>query len=209
MQGRICMALGRESDGGGVGELIKQMARFSVVGLTAFGIDIGLTVVFVELFHLDHVVATVISYLLSTVFNYCFSMRFVFERRTDISRRRQFNIFVALSAVGLILNELVMVGGESLLTAVGIDYNAGYHYVVVKTLATMAVAVWNFYSRRRWLDKNAREARIVMKRERLANAPEKKPAASGLRIGLHSARKKIGRGLRKAREARISFRSRD
>ena len=209
MQERGSTALGGKREGNGVGELLKQMAKFSIVGLTSFGIDIGLAILLVEVFHVDHVPATVISYLTSVVFNYIFSMRYVFEHRTDISRRREFHISAALAAVGLILNEAVMVAGESMLTAVGIDYNAGYHYVVIKTLATFCVTFWNFFSRRRWLDKNAREARIVTKRARFERGEARGGAIDGLRIGLDSGRKRLVARLGRAREARIRFRSRD
>ena len=71
-------------------------------------------------------------------------MRFVFTHRDDLSRRREFAIFVVLSLIGLGLNQLIMWGGT---TALGERW-----YVLAKVAATGIVMLWNFFSRKHWLD---------------------------------------------------------
>ncbi|MBQ6394740.1 MAG: GtrA family protein, partial [Atopobiaceae bacterium] len=123
--------------------LIQQILGFGVVGGIAFVIDFGVMIALTELFGLDPVVSAAISFIVSLIFNYVASMRFVFSHRDDLSRSREFIIFVVLSAVGLGINELVMRLGTDMLS---IDYR------FVKVAATAIVMVWNFLSRRKWLD---------------------------------------------------------
>ena len=123
--------------------LIQQILKFGVVGALAFLIDLGLMIALTELLGMDPVLSAAISFVVSLIFNYLASMRFVFSHREDMSQSQEFVIFVALSVVGLLINELVMwVGSKQL----GLDYR------LVKVFATGIVMVWNFVSRKKWLD---------------------------------------------------------
>ena len=70
-------------------------------------------------------------------------MRFVFTIRDDLGRAEELVIFVALSVVGLLINEALMWLGTSALSL---------NYVLVKVVATALVMLWNFCSRKRWLE---------------------------------------------------------
>lgn len=124
-------------------ELIAQFLKFGVVGFIAFFIDFGVMVACTELLHIDPVVSAGISFVVSVVFNYLASMRYVFTHREDISKAREFSIFVVLSLVGLAMNEAVMWFGVNELHL---------NYMFVKVVATGIVMLWNFFSRKRWLD---------------------------------------------------------
>lgn len=126
--------------------LLAQIAKFSVVGALAFIIDYAVLMLLSQVFGVEPVLAAGISFVISVIFNYLASMRFVFIHRDDLSRGRELVIFVILSVVGLAINELLMwlgvhVLGESALAV-----------TVTKVFATGVVMVWNFASRRRWLD---------------------------------------------------------
>ena len=49
------------------------------------------------------------GFTISVIINYILSMKFVFERRDDMDRKREFVIFVILSLIGLGLNELIAI----------------------------------------------------------------------------------------------------
>lgn len=139
-------------------KLIEQLLKFGVVGVLATVIDFGVMIALVELVGLSPAIAAGFSFVVSLVFNYLASMKYVFTRREDISRVREFAIFLALSVIGLGLNELIMLAGEALFAGIGIDYSKGPYYVGVKILATGIVMCWNFVSRKRWLEAPAGDA---------------------------------------------------
>lgn len=123
--------------------LIEQMLKFGVVGVIAFVIDYGVMVLLVELFAMNPVLAAGISFVISVTFNYFASMRYVFTHRADLSRQAEFAIFVVLSIIGLGINEVLMWVGVDVLFI---------SYLLVKLFATAVVMLWNFFSRKKWLD---------------------------------------------------------
>ena len=132
-------------------ESIKQFGRFAIVGTSTFLVDYALLMVLSQLLGMDPVLAGAISFTVSLVLNYILSMKFVFTRRQDISRRRQFGLFVVLSLVALILNEIIIWIGLLRIP------NTPINLSIVKLIATMMVTLWNFFSRRRWLDAEGRQ----------------------------------------------------
>lgn len=127
--------------------LIEQFLKFGVVGVIAFGIDYGVMIALNAL-GVDLVLAAGISFTVSVVFNYVASMRFVFTHRDDLSKRREFVIFVILSLVGLAINEAIIWCGAEFWAAEGNLFRT----TAVKVFATAVVMVWNFVSRKKWLD---------------------------------------------------------
>ena len=124
-------------------KLIAQFMKFGVVGVIAFFIDYGLLAFCTEILHINYLVSATIGFTVSVVFNYLASMRYVFTHKEGMSRRREFIIFVVLSVIGLIINNACLWTGVELL---------GWHYLVVKIGATAIVMVWNFVTRKIFLD---------------------------------------------------------
>ena len=111
----------------------KQFLKFAVVGLISFGIDWGMLIALVELFHLDFLMSTTVSFITSVVF----------DHREGMSRKREFTIFTILSVIGLGLNDLYMFVGVTFLS---IGYQA------MKAIATFLVTWYNYFSRRLFLE---------------------------------------------------------
>ena len=124
-------------------KLVKQFMKFGVVGVIAFVIDYGLLALLTEVFGIWYLLSATISFTVSVVFNYIASMRYVFTHKEDLSRRREFVIFVVLSVIGLLINNLCMWAGVEIF---------GWHYLIVKIGATAIVMVWNFVTRKIFLD---------------------------------------------------------
>ena len=113
------------------------------MGLISFGIDWGMLIALVELFHLDFLMSTTISFVTSVVVNYWLSMKYVFDHREGMSRKREFTIFTILSVIGLGLYDLYMFVGVTFLS---IGYQA------MKAIATFLVTWYNYFSRRFFLE---------------------------------------------------------
>lgn len=126
-----------------MGKLFAQFMKFGVVGVCAFVIDYGLLAFCTEVLHVDYLLSATIGFTVSVVFNYLASMRYVFRHKEGLSRRREFAIFAALSVAGLLINNAILWAGVEL---------AGVHYLVVKIFATAVVMVWNFVTRKVFLD---------------------------------------------------------
>ena len=131
-------------------KLIEQFLKFGVVGTIAFCIDYGVLMLLSQAFGVNPVVAAGISFCVSVVFNYLASMRYVFTHREDMTRGREFVIFIVLSAIGLVINEACMAAGVAMLGT------SALMVTVAKLFATVVVMVWNFFSRKKWLDGGGR-----------------------------------------------------
>lgn len=131
-------------------KLIEQFMKFGVVGVIAFFIDYGLLAFCTEILGINYLVSATIGFTVSVVFNYIASMRYVFTHREDMSRRREFIIFVVLSVIGLIINNALMWAGVELLPWP--EWLQEHSYLIVKIFATAVVMVWNFVTRKIFLD---------------------------------------------------------
>ena len=127
-------------------KLIEQFLKFGIVGVIAFCIDYGVLMLLSQVFGVDPVLSAAISFCVSVIFNYLASMKYVFERRDDMSRQREFVIFIALSVVGLVINEIIMAAGTAALGS------GAFAVTFIKLVATAVVMVWNFLSRKKWLE---------------------------------------------------------
>lgn len=124
-------------------KLLAQFMKFGIVGVIAFVIDYGFMVLLTEVFNVPYLISTTVSFIISVVFNYFASMRFVFKRKDDMSRRREFIIFIVLSVIGLAINDVFM---WLMVDFLYIDYR------ISKIVVTFIVAVWNFVTRKIFLE---------------------------------------------------------
>lgn len=125
-------------------KLIKQLFRFGIVGGIAFLIDYGCLYAFTEWLGIYYLVSSLLSFTISTVFNYIASVKWVFDVNKAHSGKRNFVIFIVFSVIGLGINELIMwLGVEKL----------GLYYMLVKIGATAIVMVFNFITRKLFLEK--------------------------------------------------------
>jgi len=144
-------------------KLIAQVLKFGVVGGLSFLIDFVITMAVSAISRsLGADVATaatvggLFGFCISLIFNYFMSMKFVFERRDDLDRKREFAIFTLLSLIGLGINELILYFGVIVFDKVAPSIVSEYPSAVtavVKMFATGVVMVYNFISRKMTLEK--------------------------------------------------------
>ena len=115
--------------------LARQVGRFGVVGVAATLLDYAVLMALSQLAGVPVLYASAASYVVSLVFNYAASMRYV---------------FTVLSVIGLGINQVVMAACTAALGA------SAFAVTASKAVATAVVMVWNFASRKRWLDAPAR-----------------------------------------------------
>ena len=116
-------------------KLIKQILKFGVVGGIAFLID------YVVLFCCKEYLG--FSVFISAIYNYIASVKWVFDVDKEKDPKRNFIIFIVLSIIGLIITEIIMWMGTDLIHI---------HYLIVKIFATAVVMVFNFVTRKMFLE---------------------------------------------------------
>lgn len=137
-------------------KLMKQILKFGVVGGISCIIDFGIYTVLIKMFGVDYLIAGFFGFTISLIFNYLASMAFVFERRENADKRKEFIIFAVLSAIGLGLTELIIwmiVEGYRNLPAIHFALMDEWIEVFGKIVATGIVMVYNFVTRKIFLEK--------------------------------------------------------
>lgn len=84
--------------------LIQQLIKFGIVGVIATLIDWTLFYFLYNALSFNYLIAKIIAFGVSTVFNYYLSMRYVFvSKYSKEDRLKEFQLFVGLSIIGLLL----------------------------------------------------------------------------------------------------------
>ena len=151
-------------------KLIDQILKFGVVGIISFIVDFVITMAVSTGLRQGAgmgtsqaaLIGAFFGFVVSVIVNYILSMKYVFERRDDLDRKKEFIIFVVLSVFGLGINELII------LFCIDIVYAnwAWLHALVGATLATAGakivatavVMVYNFVTRKIFLENKKTEA---------------------------------------------------
>ncbi len=125
-------------------KLFKQILKFGVVGTIAFLIDYLVLILCKEVFGLSVLLSAAIGFTVSVIFNYILSIKFVFEVNDKHDSKRNFILFIVFSVIGLGLTELIMWFGTDIVKI---------HYLIVKIIATGIVMVFNFVTRKLFLER--------------------------------------------------------
>ena len=125
-------------------KLVLQLIKFGGVGAVCFLIDYGILFLLTDIFKIEVLYSAAISFSVSVIVNYILSVKFVFDTNPKHDKKRNFILFIVFSVIGLGLTELIMKVGVDLLLI---------NYLIVKIAATAVVMVFNFVTRKLFLEK--------------------------------------------------------
>lgn len=128
--------------------LWQQITRFAVVGGSAFLIDYGIMILLTELCGINYLISSAISFTVSVIYNYLLSVHWVFNVTEDRSQKQDFAVFIVLSVIGRGINQLIM--------WVCVD-KLQIFYMISKIGATAIVMVYNFITRKIFLENGKEE----------------------------------------------------
>lgn len=124
-------------------KLALQIIKFIIVGGIATIIDFVFLWLFKEIVGLPVLVSNTISFSISVTYNYIASVKWVFDVNKEKDSKKQFIIFIIFSVLGLLLSNFIM--------WISID-KFGIYYLIGKVIATGIVMVFNFITRKIFLE---------------------------------------------------------
>ena len=127
--------------------IFKEFIRYAFVGGIAFLLDILTlyffkTKVFFELEDMGIYISTALGFLAGLVFNYIFSLAFVFKSTKEKKKGRDifsFFLFLVIGVIGLFLTEAGMYVGVEFLYI---------NYLLTKVIVAILVLIWNYVARK-------------------------------------------------------------
>ena len=125
-------------------KLLLQIFKFGIVGGIAFIIDYSIMVICKEILGFSVLLSAFFGFTISVIYNYIASVKWVFDVNKEKSKTKNFIIFVIFSVIGLILTELIMWFGTDVIKI---------SYLIVKIIATIIVMIFNFVTRKIFLEK--------------------------------------------------------
>ena len=123
--------------------LCVQIFNFGIVGVIATIIDFVFLYLFRDMCHFPLILSNTLSFCISVVYNYWASMTFVFDVNKNKSKKRNFVLFIIFSVIGLILNDIIVWFVSDKLSI---------YYLISKVIATVIVMVFNFVTRKKFLE---------------------------------------------------------
>lgn len=126
------------------GKLLKQIIKFGFVGGTAFLIDAGILFILTEFCGIHYLVSGAVSFTVSVIYNYILSIKWVFDAKKDVSKTMELAVFIGLSVIGLGINQVMLWLMVDLLHI---------YYMVSKIIATAVVMVYNFVTRKLFIER--------------------------------------------------------
>lgn len=124
-------------------KLFQQIFKFGIVGGIAFIIDYGIMVISKELLGFSILLSAALGFTISVIFNYIASIKWVFNVNKEKDEKKNFVLFIIFSVIGLILTEVIMFIGTDIINI---------NYLIVKIAATAIVMVFNFITRKMFLE---------------------------------------------------------
>lgn len=137
--------------------LIEQILKFGVVGFVCFLIDFGITTGFTNILGVHYLISKFLGFVVSAIVNYILSIKFVFTQKKEMDKKKEFTVFLILSAFGLLINEIVMYicidGAYAHSAFLQEKISDGLMVSISSIIATGIVMVYNFISRKLFLER--------------------------------------------------------
>lgn len=130
---------------------VQRFSRFLAVGAVGTILDFSLLTL-LKLAGLPTLFANSLSFTAGLINNFTWNRLWTFGDVTQSDWRRQLAQFTAVSLVGLVLNNVIVLSLEGALGSLfGMP---GWGYLPAKVIATGVVVFWNYFANRMWTFKN-------------------------------------------------------
>lgn len=138
-------------------KLIEQILKFVSVGGISFLVDFAVYTSMCNVLHIHYIIAGVSGFTVSVIVNYILSMRYVFVPKEDMRKDKEFIIFMVLSLIGMLLNSVFLFIGIDVIYMhwkwLKQTLPIEWMNMAAKVIATGVVMVYNFITRKIFLEK--------------------------------------------------------
>jgi putative flippase GtrA len=125
-------------------KLLLQIFKFIIVGGTATIIDWAVYYVLYNFLRVNPLIANILSFTVSVIYNYIASVKWVFDVNKEKSKIKMVIEFLVFSVIGLLLSELLL--------WIFIDI-LSINAMISKIVSTAIVMVFNFVTRKIFMEK--------------------------------------------------------
>ncbi len=127
-------------------ELIPELAKFGVVGVTGAIIDLGGAAYLHEAVGIGALSAKALSITAATIVTYLGSRFWTFRHRVNQALLREGTLFVVLNVVGLAIAEVVIA-----VTTYGLGYKSALAYNAASVLGTGLGTIFRYFAYKKWV----------------------------------------------------------
>lgn len=120
-------------------DIFLQLFRYIFVGGTAFIVDFFFLYFFSDICGIYYLISAVLSFIISVLFNYIMSTKWVFNQDNIENKVLEFNLFIIISTIGLVFTEILLYFFTDIV---------GFYYLISKVISAIIVLFWNFLARR-------------------------------------------------------------
>jgi putative flippase GtrA len=126
---------------------LTRFVKFSIVGAVGAIIDFGLLNLMRGVFGWPLLWANTLSVSVAIISNFIWNRLWTFPESRTRKKRKQLPQFALINLVGLLINNLIVVGLDALLVP---HIGEPWSYNVAKAVAIGMVLFWNFGANRLW-----------------------------------------------------------
>jgi putative flippase GtrA len=126
---------------------IRRFVKFGIVGAVGAVIDFGLLNLLRGVFGWDLVWANTVSVSAAIISNFIWNRLWTFPESRARKKRKQLPQFTLVNLIGLLINNVIVVGIDALLVP---HIGEPLSYNIAKVLAIGVVLFWNFGINRLW-----------------------------------------------------------
>lgn len=141
-------------------KLSVQILKFVIVGGIATIIDWLVYYILFNYLNMNPLIANIFSFSVSVVYNYTASVKWIFEVDKNKSKKKIFVEFIVLSLIGLLLTEILLV-----IFINGMKLSE----MLSKIIATAIVMVFNFITRKIFLEQDRKINFLDKKKDQITN----------------------------------------
>lgn len=119
-------------------ELLK-LIKYLFVGGTCATLDLVTFIYFAKILGYNYLWVSFYSFIFGTLLNYFLSIKFIFESKIKFSRKKEILLIFAISSLGLIYTQLLLILFIEILFI---------ELIISKLLTMIIVFSWNYLTRR-------------------------------------------------------------